>query len=59
MIDLRFEQGFGKDYSVIFRTSWIYIPESTIAQSEDEPILFRMIFLYKLADFSEHYFSKF
>lgn len=40
MIDLRFEQGFGKDYSVIFRTSWIYIPESTIAQSEDELLAF-------------------
>ena len=31
---------FRSDYSVIFRTSWIYIPESTIAQSEDELLAF-------------------
>ncbi|MDE6980459.1 MAG: EAL domain-containing protein, partial [Lachnospiraceae bacterium] len=40
MIDLRFEQGFGKDYSVIFRTSWICIPDSSIAQSGDELLAF-------------------
>lgn len=40
MIDRRFEQGWGKDSSITFRTSWIYIPDSSIAQSEEEILTF-------------------
>jgi len=36
MINKRLKQGFGKDNSNIFLGSWIYVPDSSIVQSEEE-----------------------
>ncbi|MCM1257842.1 MAG: EAL domain-containing protein [Roseburia sp.] len=40
MIDHKFEQGWGKDYSSTVRAAWIYIPDSSIAHSEEELLSF-------------------
>lgn len=36
IIDKRFEQGWGKDNSITFRSAWLYMPDASIAQSREE-----------------------
>lgn len=36
IIDKRFEQGWGKDNSITFRSAWLYMPDASIAQTREE-----------------------